>query len=131
MQVKKSATKKVAEKKETTAKKAPAKKVAAKKDKKGISKKALQVMIRPLVTEKTAQLSDNNVMVFEVGKGANRVEIKNAFNELYGVVPVKVNVVNMRGKRVASGRTMGKRRDWKKAMITLPKGVNLDIFEGI
>lgn len=128
---KKTATKKAAVKEKTPVKKASAKKVVAKKDKKGISKKALQVMIRPLVTEKTAQLADNNVMVFEVGKDANRVEVKNAFNELYGVVPVKVNVMNMRGKRVAYGRVMGKRRDWKKAIITLPKGVNLDIFEGI
>jgi len=101
------------------------------KKKRGISKKALTVLMRPLVTEKTAQMSDQNVMVFEVARGSNRIEIKNAFNELYGIVPVRVNVMNMRGKRVAFGRTGGKRKDWKKAIIALPKGVNLDIFEGI
>ena len=115
-----------------TQKKAATKKAAPKKkEKRGISKKALSVLVRPLVTEKTAQLSENNVMVFEVSKDANRVEIKNAFNELYGVVPVKVNVLNMRGKRVAFGRVLGKRKDWKKAIITLPKGKTVDIFEGI
>ena len=112
-------------------KKVAKKSAPKKKEKRGISKKALTVMVRPLVTEKTAQLSENNVMVFEVSKDANRVEIKNAFNELYGIVPVRVNVLNMRGKRTSFGRTAGKRKDWKKAIITLPKGVNLDIFEGI
>ncbi len=110
---------------------AAAKKTPAKKEKRGISKKALTVLVRPLVTEKTAQLSENNVMVFEVSRDANRVEIKNAFNELYGVVPVRVNVMNMRGKRVAFGRKLGKRKDWKKAFITLPEGKRIDIFEGI
>lgn len=120
------------EEKPKTQKKVATKKAAPKKkDKRGISKKALSVMVRPLVTEKTAALSDKNVMVFEVSRGSNRVEIKNAFNELYGVVPVRVNVTNMRGKRVSFGRSTGKKKDWKKAFITLPKGVNLDIFEGI
>lgn len=123
--VKPKATKKTAEKKTV------AKKTVAKKAKRGISKKALTVLMRPLVTEKTAQLSEQNVMVFEVSTDANSVEIKNAFNELYGVVPARVNTMNMRGKRVSFGRTLGKRKDWKKAFITLPKGKNVDIFEGI
>ena len=117
--------------KKTIVKPAAKKAVAKKKSKRGISKKALTIFVRPLVTEKTAALSDKNVMVFEVARGSNRVEIKNAFNELYGVVPTKVNVLNMRGKRVLFGRVIGKRKDWRKAMITLPKGVNVDIFEGI
>lgn len=99
--------------------------------KRGISKKALTVLIRPMVTEKTAQLSDRHILVFEVAKNANRIEIKDAFKELYGIVPAQVNVLNVRGKKVAFGRALGKRKDWKKAVITLPEGTHVDIFEGI
>ena len=111
---------------------AEAKKTTKKKKSTGLSKFASSVLVRPVISEKAAQLgTDNNVIVFLVNKNANRVSIKQAFNELYGVVPTKVNVLNSRGKRVRFGRKFGKRSDTKKAMIYLPEGKTVDVFEGV
>ncbi len=96
-----------------------------------VSKISLQTLVRPIVSEKSAQLNDNFVIVFEVARNANRVQVRNAFRELYKVTPVKVNIMNVRGKRVRFGRIIGKRNDYKKALITLPKGTRVDIFEGV
>lgn len=95
------------------------------------SKRATATILAPIVSEKTAQLSDHGVMVFRVAKDANRVMVRHAFRELYKVNPVRVNIVNVRGKRVRFGRQSGKRVDYKKALIQLPKGVRIDIFEGV
>jgi large subunit ribosomal protein L23 len=109
-----------------------AKKTASvkKSDKKGISKKASLVLMRPKVTEKTAQFSDKNVMVFEVSPSASKIEIKQAFREIYGITPLHVNTSNLSGKVVRFGRTLGKRKNSKKAVITLSKNTKLDIFGG-
>lgn len=121
--------------KKASVKKSAAKKSAdskgAKKAVKMLSKTATSTVLGPVVSEKSAQLSDSNVLVFKVNKSANRVEIRNAFRELYGVTPVRINTTNVRGKRVRFGRVFGKRSDWKKAFIYLPEGVNVDIFEGV
>jgi len=92
---------------------------------------ATKTLIAPVVSEKTAQLSDRNVMVFRVNLKANRVAVRQAFKELYKVTPEKINIINVRGKRVKFGRIEGKRNDYKKALITLPKGVSVDVFEGV
>lgn len=110
---------------------AEAKKTTKKKKSTGLSKFASSVLVRPVISEKAAQLGAKNVIVFLVNKDANRVSIQQAFKELYGVVPTKVNVLNSRGKRVRTGRTFGKRSDTKKAMIYLPEGTNVDVFEGV
>jgi large subunit ribosomal protein L23 len=96
-----------------------------------LSRVATSTILEPVVSEKSAQLADSNVLVFKVAKTANRVQVRNAFRELYKVTPLRVNIINSRGKRVRFGRVQGKRSDWKKAMIFLPKGVNVDIFEGV
>jgi len=121
--VKKDASKPAAKKAE--------KKTTKKKAVSMLSRVATSTILEPVVSEKSAQLSDNNVLVFKVAKTANRVQVRNAFRELYKVTPLRVNIINNRGKRVRFGRTQGKRSDWKKAMIFLPKGVNVDIFEGV
>lgn len=107
------------------------KKTAAKKKVSMLSYAATSTILSPVVSEKSAQLADSNVLVFKVAKNANRVQVRNAFRELYNVTPTRVNILNNRGKRVRFGRVQGKRSDWKKAMIFLPKGVNVDIFEGV
>ena len=123
-------TKKAADKK-PAAKKAATKKGGKKKATAMLSKAATSTILEPVVSEKSAQLADANVMVFKVAKNANRVQVRNAFRELYNVTPKRVNILNNRGKRVRFGRVRGKRSDWKKAMIFLEKGVNVDIFEGV
>lgn len=116
--VKKSAVK---EKTETTKKKSVG----------SVSKLATSTFLKPVVTEKTARLADNNVVTFFVPTTANRITVRQAFRELYKVTPVKVNIVNSRGKAVRFGRVQGKRNNTKKALITLPKGTSVDIFEGV
>jgi large subunit ribosomal protein L23 len=112
------------------AKKSSAKTVS-KKVVKRYSKMAMHTLQGPVISEKSAQLSDEGVLVFKVAKDANRVQVRNAFRELYQVTPTSVNILNVRGKRVLRGRVRGKRSDWKKAMIRLPKGKKIDIFESV
>ena len=122
------------EKAANTKEKAVTKKAAPKTKKKStalLSKSATSTILEPLVSEKSAHLADRNVLVFRVAKNANRIAVRNAFRELYQVTPVRVNIQNRRGKQVRFGRTQGARSDWKKAMIYLPKGAHVDIFEGV
>lgn len=107
------------------------KKTVKKSDKKGISKKTLKILIAPHVTEKTAQTSGENVFVFDVDTDATKIEIKQAFKDLYNITPERVNTVSSKGKSVTFGRRLGKQKSRKKAIITLPKNAKLDIFEGI
>jgi large subunit ribosomal protein L23 len=106
-------------------------KTAAKKKTTGLSALGARILVKPIVSEKAAQLSTRDVIAFRVHKQANRVEVRQAFKEVYGVTPVRVNMVNSRGKNVRFGKSVGKRSDSKKALIFLPKGTNVDVFEGV
>lgn len=119
--------------KKTIKKKALVKKTTKKKDDVSLEAraKAHEVLLGPLVTEKTAMFSDRNILVLRVAPDANRIAIRNAIKALYSVTPTKVNIMNVRGKSVRFGRIMGKRKDWKKAVITMPEGSHIDIFEGV
>jgi len=89
------------------------------------------VILRPLVTEKTAVLASAGKYVFVVSTGANRIQVKTAIKEMFGVVPTSVNIQNVRGKRVRFGKRRGKRSDWKKAVVSLPKGQKINVYEGV
>lgn len=99
--------------------------------KKTVSARGAQKIVRPLVTEKTAHLTQNGQYVFVVDPKANRLEIRQAIRAMYGVMPVCVNIQNVKGKVVRFGRTYGKRKDWKKAIVTLPKGKTIEVYEGV
>lgn len=107
------------------------KKAATKASDRGLSSFATRTILAPVVSEKTAHLSDNNVMVFHVASNANRISVRQALKELYNVSPLKVNIMNTRGKAVRFGRSVGQRSDVKKAIVTLPKGTRIDVFEGV
>ena len=92
---------------------------------------AYKVLIKPLVTEKAANLGAENKYVFAVALEANKIEIAKAVGEVYGIKPLSVNVIKIRGKNVRYGRITGKRKDWKKAIITLPKGESIKVYEGV
>ncbi|MCF7820677.1 MAG: 50S ribosomal protein L23 [Candidatus Pacebacteria bacterium] len=92
---------------------------------------AYKVLIKPLVTEKAANLSATNQYVFMVAKEANKIEVAKAVYEVYKIKPLGVNIVNNKGKRVRRGRQVGKRKDWKKAIVSLPAGKTLNIYEGV
>ncbi len=110
-------------------KKAEIKKEPAKKRESRGRKIAYEILVRPLVTEKASGLAVINQYVFAVQPKANKVEIKKAIEELYGVSPIAVNIIKMRGKHVRYGRTQGRTKNWKKAVITLKKGESIKIYE--
>lgn len=88
------------------------------------------ILLRPIVTEKSSLLAAKHTYVFEVARDANKVMIRKAVSDLYGVTAVKVRVINREGKYVRYGRTMGQRRAWKKAMVTLKPGQTIQFIEG-
>lgn len=117
----------------------PAKKVAKKAvvdaatapSLKSLSRFATTTLIAPMVTEKTARLSSSNVIVFRVSLSATRVAVKQAFKELYGVLPTKVNVITVRPRAVHFGKANGHIKSFKKAMIMLPAGTTIDVFASV
>ncbi|MCX6746371.1 MAG: 50S ribosomal protein L23 [Candidatus Parcubacteria bacterium] len=111
--------------------KAPVKEIKDQKVKKEGSKDAYRVLIKPLVTEKATHLVTQNKYSFAVNKSANKIVIKKAIENLYGVKPLRVNIINARGKYVKSGRTFGKKKNWKKAVVTLKPGDKIEIYEGV
>ena len=89
------------------------------------------VLRRPLLTEKGQDLRDTqDKYVFEVAIDANKIQIKTAVEKLFGVRVDKVNTQVMRGKVKRVGRFVGKRANWKKAVVTLREGDYIDLFEG-
>lgn len=102
-----------------------------KKSGKIVSALALRTIVAPLATEKTAGLAEKGVYAFLVASNANRVAVRQAVRELYKVTPVKVNIINIRGKMKRFGRFSGRRADIKKALVTLPKGSHIDLFDTV
>ena len=93
--------------------------------------KYYDVIIRPLVTEKTnLQKEMYNQVSFEVDRRANRIEIKRAVEEGFKVRVASVRTMQMLGKATQRGRIAGKRRDWKKAIVRLMPGERIEFFEG-
>jgi large subunit ribosomal protein L23 len=92
---------------------------------------ALSVLIRPVVSEKTYGLMERNVYVFEVDPRANKIEIRKAVEEAFGVRVDQVNTLNRKGKATRNRRTgiRGRRADTKRAMVTLHAGDKIDLFE--
>ncbi len=91
---------------------------------------AYKILIKPLTSEKIIDLETNhNQYVFEVAKKANKIETKKAIEAVYGIKPISINIVNVRGKRVRSGRVQGKTKGWKKAIIKLRKGERIEVFK--
>jgi large subunit ribosomal protein L23 len=89
------------------------------------------IIKRPLITEKTSiQKEISNQFTFEVDRRANRVEIQKAVEKIFNVRVAKVRTMQVKGKRKRRGWIMGKRRDWKKAIVTLMPGERIDFFEG-
>lgn len=98
--------------------------VSPKKDDTG---RAYHILNRPVITEK---LTMDGRYGFRVSLDANKVEIAKAIARVYGVTPVAVNIINVRGKKVRYGKTSGTTSSWKKAIVTLKKGEKIDIVEG-
>lgn len=90
---------------------------------------ARDIIIRPLITEKSTALMAEGKYVFEVAKAANKVEIAKAVAEIFKVKVAGVNTVNVEGKVKRMGRSIGKRNDYKKAIVKLAAGETIEFFE--
>jgi len=90
------------------------------------------IIKRPLITEKTSiQKEMANQLTFEVDRKANRIEIRRAMERIFNVRVATVRTMQVKGKVKQRGRIVGKRRDWKKAIVTLRPGERIDFFEGV
>ncbi len=105
-------------------------KVKKDKDKK-VSGRAYRVLVKPMVTEKATNLSAVNQYVFMIDNDANKIEVAKAIYEVYGVKPTEVNIIKVKGKKVNRGKITGKRKDFKKAIVTLKKGESISVYEGV
>jgi large subunit ribosomal protein L23 len=91
-----------------------------------------KIIKRPIITEKGTILKDeNNQLVFEVDPASNKSEIRKAVEKLFKVTVLSVQTQNRRGKPKRLGRTVGRRSNWKKAIVTLKQGDRVDFFEGV
>ena len=90
---------------------------------------ARDIIVRPLVTEKTIRTQEGqNTVVFEVRKGTNKIQIKQAIEEIFNVKVDNVNVVNQKPKTKRMGRYVGKTNHLKKAYVKLKEGYTIDIL---
>ena len=92
---------------------------------------AYQTIVRPIVTEKSSEAyQDRGEYTFEVHPDANKLAIKQAIEQLFGVKVTGVWTMNQRGKSRRVGKTVGARSNWKKAIVKLREGDTIEIFEG-
>lgn len=88
------------------------------------------IIFEPVVSEKSYDLvQDNNSYTFVVDRRSNKTEIKQAIQSIFEVEVVSVNTMNRQGKRKRTGYTLGKRKDTKRAVVTLADGDSIDVFE--
>ena len=88
------------------------------------------ILVRPLITEKTtSQLESPDAYAFEVAVDANKIQIKEAIEQFYGVKVADVRTSVVRGKTKRHGRHFGKRKNWKKAYVRLAEGESINIYE--
>ena len=91
-----------------------------------------EIIKKPLITEKTnIQKEVSNQLTFEVDRRANRLEIRRAVESIFKVSVSGVRTMQVKGKVKQRGRIIGKRRNWKKAIVTLRSGERIDAFEGV
>lgn len=89
------------------------------------------VLVSPLISEKSTKEEQFGKYVFAVAESATKSEIIKAVSTRYGIKPVKVNIMNRLGKVKRTGAHWGKRKDWRKAVITLPKGKSINVYDTV
>jgi large subunit ribosomal protein L23 len=96
-----------------------------------MSRHPREILIRPLMTEKSMrQKEDQNKVTFRVRPDANKVEIRSAVEAVFNVKVADVRTASFEGKLKRMGRHVGRRADWKKAIVTLAPGHKIDLVEG-
>jgi len=90
---------------------------------------AYQVLLKPRITEKASRMAtENPTVVFEVPLDADKIEVRQAVEDAFNVEVVDVRTMVIRGKLKRRGRSVGKRSNWKKAIVTLAEGNEIDFF---
>lgn len=89
---------------------------------------ARDILIRPMITEHTTDLMAEGKYVFIVDKRANKIQISDAVEEVFNVKVEKVNTIIVKGKVKRRGRIVGKRKDYKKAIVKLAEGETIEFF---
>lgn len=89
------------------------------------------VIRRPVVTEKSTAVAEHNKVVFRVATCASKEEIRKAVETIFKVKVTKVNTLNVKGKTKAFRGRLGTRQDYKKAVVTLAEGQNIDLTAGV
>ena len=93
---------------------------------------AHDIIIRPIISEQSMDQLASKKYTFEVKKNANKIEIKKAVEEIFGVKVASVNTMNMLGKMKRMGRYEGRRASWKKAIVTLTAdSKTIEFFDGM
>jgi len=92
-----------------------------------------QVLRKPLLTEKSNNMkADKNIVCFEVARNANKIQIKDAVEKMFGVKVVDVTTANVHGKNRRVGKSLGRKPDWKKAYVKIKEGEKkIEFFEGM
>ena len=93
--------------------------------------KAYQVILSPLVTEKSTQMSEYNKIVFSVPLGASKFDVKSSIEKIFSVKVKSVNTILLKGKVKRFKGILGKRSDTKKAIVTLAAGNTIDLSVGV
>ena len=95
-------------------------------------KTAYDIIIKPIITEQSMEATAEKKYVFQVANDANKIEIKKAIEEIFGVKVEKVNTIRMDGKEKRMGVHVGRRASWKKAMVKLTAdSKTIEFFEGM
>lgn len=95
-------------------------------------KAAQDIIIKPIVTEKSMEVLQDGKYTFKVAKTANKIEIAHAVEELFGVKVAKVNTISVRGHAKRVGASAGYTSAWKKAIVTLEEGSKtIEFFDGM
>ena len=96
-------------------------------------KTAYDIIIKPIITEQSMEATEEKKYVFQVAMDANKIEIKKAIEEIFGVKVEKVNTIRMDGKAKRQGAApQGRRANWKKAMVKLTaESKTIEFFEGM
>jgi large subunit ribosomal protein L23 len=89
------------------------------------------ILLRPLITEKSTQMMQENKYTFKVALAANKIQIRQAVEEIFKVKVLAVNTMRVMGKIKKMGRHSGRRPDYKKAIVKLAPGQTIGFFEGL
>lgn len=97
-----------------------------------MEKTAQDIIVRPIITERSMEGLAERKYTFEVAKNANKIEVKKACETLFGVKVAKVNTISVKGKKKRMGRSEGYTSDWKKAVVTLTEdSKTIEFFDGM